>query len=193
MSFKIKTTTKLFFNKYAYKIVVLTKDSYRFRKTNEEGKYKINDNKKRVTYNDRLMTFLNSLQDYEIRVESPYVSVYSNTKKDIDFIASIDSSNVKYTCEPSKNSNLTQGVVILPKINFEFKVTLGSTNQSYDAFVQWAENNPKVKLTKSCKIDLCRKGSWGGVYFYITGDKNLLMARMHLGGVINRVDKILKA
>jgi len=34
--------------------------------------------------------------------------------------------------------------------------------------------------------------SWGGTHFYITGEKNLLVARMMLGEGINKVEKILK-
>lgn len=193
MSFKTKITTKLFFNKYTHKIVVLSKEAWKFRNPDKEGKYKVNSLKKRVTHIDKIMEFLNTLGDYEIRVEQPFVSIYSNNKKDIDYISNLDPSKVKYICEPAAGSTLTQGVVILPKISFEYKVTLGSTNQVYDAFVQWAESNPKVKMTKSCRSELSRSGSWGGTYFYITGDKNLLMARMHLGSVINRVDRIVKA
>ena len=193
MSFKTKTTTKLFFDKYSYKIVVVTKDSYMFRYQNDDGKYGIKENGKRYSYNQKIMKYLDSLDDYEIRVESPLVSFYTNNKKDVDFIANIDTSAVKYISIPNANNNLQEGVIILPKINHEFKVTLGSTKQQYDAFVGWAEGNSKVSLTKRCKEDLLRNSSWGGVYFYITGEKNLLMAKMHLGSVINRIDRIVKS
>ncbi len=193
MSFKTKTTTKLFFNKYAYKIVVVTKDSYIFRYLKGDGKFDVREDGKRYTYNEKVMMYLNSIEDYEIRVESPLVSIYSNDKKDLDYISKIDESAVKYISVPNENVTLQEGVVLLPKVNFEFKVTLGSTRQNYESFVQWAEGNSKVKLIKSCKEDLLRSGSWGGTYFYITGEKNLLLAKMHLGSVINRVDRIIKA
>jgi hypothetical protein len=81
----------------------------------------------------------------------------------------------------------------MSKVNFDYKVTLGKTNQECSAFVQWAENNAKLKLTKSCKTELSKNKSWGGTFFYITGDNNLLMAKMHLGGSINKVERIIKA
>ncbi len=193
MSFNTKTTTKLFFNKYCYKIVIVARDSYIFRYQNDDGKYGVKENGKRYSYNQKVMKYLDSLEDYEVRVESPLVSIYTNDKKDIDFIGNIDKTAVKYISVPNKNTNLQEGVIILPKVDFEFKVTVGSTKQNYEAFVNWAEGNSKARLTKSCKEDLLRNSSWGGTYFYITGEKNLLLAKMHLGSVINRVDRISKS
>ena len=54
-------------------------------------------------------------------------------------------------------------------------------------------NNKKCKLTKSCTSALLRPRSWGGQHFYITGDNNLLMAKMHLGSSIAKVERIIKA
>jgi hypothetical protein len=70
---------------------------------------------------------------------------------------------------------------------------LGKTTQEHSAFIQWAENNAKLKLTKTCKRELARDYSWGGTYFYVTGENNLLMTKMHLGGSINKVERIIKA
>jgi hypothetical protein len=58
--------------------------------------------------------------------------------------------------------------------------------------VAWAGTNSKLKLTKSCAKALLKPRSWGGSYFYITGDNNLLMAKMHLGGCISKVERIIK-
>ena len=81
----------------------------------------------------------------------------------------------------------------MPKMNFEFRVTLGKTTHENSAFVQWLEGNKKCRLTKSAKKDLLKTNSWGGKHFYITGDNNLLMAKMHLGGSISKVERIIKA
>ena len=100
---------------------------------------------------------------------------------------------VKYISKPPDNATLESGVVMLPKIDFEYKITLGKTTQEHTAFVEWAQNNKKVKLTNSCVRDLAKDRSWGGTYFYITGDKNVLMAKMHLGSSINKIERIIKA
>jgi hypothetical protein len=139
-----------------------------------------------------LQSQLKKLKNIDIRVESPWISIYSNSKSDIDAIAKVNTDNVKYISAPNSNS-LEHGTILLPKIDFEFKVTLGKTSAEQSAFISWAESNNKVKLTKTCKRDLAKDRSWGGTYFYITGDKNLLLAKMHLAGAVNKVERIIKA
>ena len=192
MQFKTKQTVKLFFGKYSYKIVLVNSTAYEFRYKNDDGKYGVPEGRKRLSYNEKIMQYLDNLSDYEVRVEQPLLSVYSNNKKDIDFIAKLDNGKVKYISMPE--GGLSAGTIILPKVNHDFKVTLSSTNQAYESFVNWAEGSSKIKMTKSCKEDLLRsKGCWGGTYFYVTGENNLLMARMHLGNAINKVERIVKA
>jgi hypothetical protein len=141
----------------------------------------------------KLQKIVSSLKDFDIRVESPCVSIYTNNKQDIDKISKTDPDRVKYISKPPDNASLESGVVILPKIDFEYKITLGKTIQEHTAFIEWAQANKKVKLTNSCVRDLSRDRSWGGTYFYITGDKNVLMAKMHLGSSINKIERIVKA
>jgi hypothetical protein len=77
--------------------------------------------------------------------------------------------------------------------DFDYKVTLGKTAQENTSFIEWASANKKVKLTKSCTRDLKKTRSWGGTHFFISGDNNLLLAKMHLGGSISKVEKIIKS
>jgi hypothetical protein len=146
-----------------------------------------------LDYAFKLQGLLSKFKDIDIRVESPWISVYSNKKTEIDQLANLDTSLVKYVCRPSSNTALSADSVIMPKMNYEFRVTLGKTTQENPAFIEWAETNKKVKLTKSCIKDLTKSRSWGGTHFYITGDNNLLMAKMHLGGSISKVERIIKA
>jgi hypothetical protein len=132
------------------------------------------------------------MTDFDVRVESPWISIYGNNKKQIDKITRIDNDRVKYICVPPANVILDSNTIIMPKMNFEYRVTLGKTNQEHGAFIQWAETNKKLKLTKSCKKELSKPLSWGGTHFYITGDNNLLMTKMHLGGSISKVERIIK-
>jgi hypothetical protein len=146
-----------------------------------------------LEYGFALQALLSKLEDYQLRVENPWISIYTNTKKNVDRLAKLDPNRVKYISCPPEGGNLASGTVILPKIDFDYKVTLSKTNRENTAFIEWAEKNDKVKLTKSCIKDLSNDGSWGGSYFYITGDKNLLVAKMHLGGAINKVERVVKA
>jgi hypothetical protein len=205
---QFKQTKKLFYGKYQYKIVLVFSGAHLFRgapsdiiadrikhvkletdiyarkrwtiKTEEELKYAV-----------KLEHTLSNLENFELRVETPWVTIYTNNKKDVDKLSNLDKSRVKYICEPLKGTTLEENTVILPKIKYDYRVTLGKTSQEYSTFISWANTNSKIKLTKSCKTELLRNTSWGGSYFYITGDNNLLMAKMHLCGAISKVERVV--
>jgi len=205
---QFKQTKKLFYGKYQYKIVLVFSGAHLFRgapsdviadrikhvkletdiyarkrwtiKTEEELKYAV-----------KLEHALSNLENFELRVETPWVTIYTNNKKDVDKLTNLDKSRVKYICEPLKGTTLEENTVILPKIKYDYRVTLGKTSQEYSTFISWANTNSKIKLTKSCKTELLKNTSWGGCYFYITGDNNLLMAKMHLCGAISKVERVV--
>ena len=149
--------------------------------------------KEDLDYSIKLAKQIKKISGIDIRVESPYISIYSNNKSDIDSLTKIDTDRVKYISVPPTNNVLVENTILMPKINFDYRVTLGKTTAKHDAFISWAEGTSKLKLTKSCKRDLTKDRSWGGTHFYITGDNMLLMAKMHLGGSINKVERIIKA
>lgn len=208
-----KTSIQLFKGTYQYKIVLICAGASMFRSRDMDQALatlksidlnKVRNaaftrystaikNQEELDYAFNVHKCLSKMTDYDLRVESPYISLYTNNKKDVDLLSKIDTDKVKYICIPPKNTTLESGVVILPKVPFEYKVTLGKTIQNHSAFVSWAESNSKVKVTKSCTRDLNKDRSWGGTYFYITGENNLLLAKMHLGGSINKIERIAKA
>jgi hypothetical protein len=144
-----------------------------------------------LDYGFQLLNLISSMKDCDIRVESPWLSIYTSSKKDVDRIIALGSDRVKYVSLPS--IKLDENIIVLPKINYDYRVTLGKTIRENTAFVDWASSNKNLKLTKSCTKDLVQPRSWGGTYFYITGENNLLMAKMHLGGAINKIERIVKA
>ena len=213
----IKTTKSLFRGTYQYKIVLTCAGAAFFRSGDMDTTL---DHLKKITVNDsvskqgstalrpwragiktqddldyafKLQRQLKKLSNIDIRVESPYISIYSNSKADIDMLIKLNVDNVKYVSIPPSNNTLEVGTVIMPKMPFEYRITLGKTTQIHDSFISWAEGNAKLKLTKSCKRDLNKERSWGGTYFYVTGNNNLLLTKMHLGGSINKVERIIKA
>lgn len=211
-----KTTRKLFHGKYQHKIVLICVGSQYFRNSSFDDTYQhllhagsklINNDSIGVgwqihgniraqaewDYAFKLVDILTHMHDIELRVESPWISIYTNTKANITKLARIDESCVKYISSPSTSITLIEGNIIMPKIAFDYKVTIGKTDHKNEAFVQWAAGNSKLRMTKSCVKELLRERSWGGSYFYITGDNNLLMAKMHLGGSINKIERIIKA
>jgi hypothetical protein len=202
----VKETRQLFKNTYQYKIVLVSSGAPLLRNGNDLDEtlkiietYDLNNNKTYIRFKSKdaldycksLVKCIKNLKDYEIRVESPLISFYTNNKSDLDQLARLDESMVKYISVPPKDG-IVSGTVIMPKIDYEFKVTMGKTRREHTDFILWAEKDTRVKLTKSCRRDLTKITSWGGTHFYINGEKNLLVARMMLGGSIGKVEKIVK-
>jgi len=207
-----KTTTKLFKGIYQYKIVLVCSGAQLFRSGDMaatlEHLQQINLAQNEKTYPNwrnyyiktqddldyalALQHTLSKQTDIDIRVESPWITVYTNSKKHIDALAKIDKERVKYISEPAAKTTLEQNTIIMPKMDYDYRITLGKTIQEHSSFVEWAETNPKLKITKSAKVDLLKPRSWGGKHFYLTGDNNLLLAKMHLGSSIAKIERIVK-
>lgn len=210
-----KQTKKLFYGTYQYKLVLVCVGAGWFRNKDWDyaaamlSKVDIAKNaaqhaqisrynsvtirtKEDLDYALNLLKVLRKLEDIDLRVESPWISLYTNTEKNIDVVTKIDESRIKYICVPTKGSNLQEGTIILPKVDFEYRVTMGRTLQNYSTFVNWADTSTKLKLTKTCRKQLSSPNSWGGSYFYVTGDKNLTMTKMHLGGTIAKIERVAK-
>lgn len=200
-----KETRRLFRGQYQYKAVLVCPAAGKFRGKNlsdtidqitEIGigtsKHPYNKIKTQedFDYCIRLANAISKMADFDIRIEGPFLSFYTNNRQDINLLTKIDLERVKYISVP--NGAIETNTIIMPNIDFDFRVTLGKSNKKQDSFVEWALTNDKIKLTKSCKDQLLRPVSWGGSYFYVKGEKQLLMAKMMLGGSINKVETIIK-
>jgi hypothetical protein len=195
-----KTTTKLFRGQYQHKVVLSLAGAQWFRSgdfsttltklAGTQHGIKSSDDK---DYAIKLATTLNTMTDIEVRVESPWLSVYLNDTKQVDKLVKLDRARVKYVSSPLANTTLEKDTVIMPKMDFDYRITLGKTTHEHSAFIEWAEGNKNLKLTKSAKRDLAKNRTWGGTHFYISGEKNLLLTRMHLGEGIAKVERIVKS
>lgn len=207
---KYKETRSLFLGTYQYKVVLVCPTASLLRGGDFDGALKALElwhpgDKNTWNWQSRIKTpadyefaksltkDLKKLKDFEVRIEQPNVNVYTNNEKDVTFLEKKYSDSIKYISKPLKDNVLQEGVIVMPKMDYGYKITMGATRQEYTAFIDWAEANAKVKLTKSCIRDLSKSRSWGGTHFYITGDNNLLMAKMHLGSSISKVQRIIKA
>ena len=194
-------------DKYSHKAVLVVPAAQWFRGNHldvvEERLKNVDVNTKNSTskirtpedleYARRVCAALRSITGYEIRVETPFISVYTNTPQDIDKLCNIDSDRVKYISKPPA-SGISKNTVIMEREGWDYKITLGRTRQSYENFVEWAENGKDlVKLTGGSKKALLRDGHWGGSHLYIKNEKALVMARMFLSEGISRVDQVVKA
>lgn len=207
-----KTTTKLFKGIYQYKIVLVCSGAHFFRSgdmastlenlqqidlvRNTSGipnwRHSLIKTQDDLDYALKLQNALSKQPDIDVRVESPWITVYTNNKKNIDILTKLDKDRVKYVSAPAEKTTLEQNTIIMPKMNYDYRITLGKTIQEHSSFVEWAESNPKLKVTKSAKTDLLKPRSWGGKHFYLTGENNLLLAKMHLGSSIAKIERIIK-
>ena len=199
-----KTHNKLFNDTYNYKIVIVTPGAGRFRGGDTASILKkldevdiVNDwsiqTSVDLQYAKVLCNTLSMMKDFDVRVESPRISIYSNNLGDINYIANLDVERVKYISKPLDGVTLEEGTIVMANRDYDYRVSLGSTSIVHDAFIQWADANAdKVLLTNGCRRALSRPKSYGGSYFYIKGDKTLLMSKMHLGSSITKIDRILK-
>lgn len=203
---RCKETKRLFMDKYGYKVVLVVPGAQWFRGNhldiaqdrlnNTDINPKYSTNKIRtpqdLEYSKKVCAMLQSLSDYDIRVETPCISVYTNNPQDIDKLCDIDVSRVKYISKPPAEG-ISKNTVIMEQEGWDYKITLGRTRQIYSDFVEWAENGKDlVKLTGGCKKALMRNYHWGGSHFYVKNDKSLTMVRMFLGDSISRVDQVVK-
>lgn len=207
-----KTTTKLYKGIYPYKIVVLSAIASSFRgnlidiiyqnllrvkvvptgKPMMLGHRNLAKTQDELDYAFKLYNTIKDLTGIDIRVESPYLTIYTCDQTHVDKLVKLDHDRIKYISVPPKDTVLDGNSIISPKRDFDYKVTLGRTNTNHSAFITWAENSSNLKMTKSCKSALSKDRSWGGAHFYVRGEKNLLMAKMHLGGSIAKVEQIVK-
>lgn len=206
----IKDTVSLFMGKYQYKVVLVSPASHWFRGKNLKlVEQKLSSDKEREhwlnpkgrTPNNKifLQDLLETLKkfdvnEYDIRIETPLINVYTNNRMHIEALTSIDSESIKYVSLPSKtHPPLKKGDVIVKNLDFDYKVYMGNTRHNYKDFLNWSVNNDKIKVTKKCTKDLNKERSWGGSYFYVKGEKTLTMVKMFLGSDISRVETIIKA
>jgi len=205
----IKRTKKLFLDKYSYKVVIISVFASVFRGNDLEHIAKKLDlilkhyEKNRSMLHgvrhcvpaDRLLAndilqLLTSMTDYAIRVESPILSIYTNKLEDVKKITDELVNYVKYV-SMSENT-LEKGTIYLKKIDFDYKVTLGSIRSPQDSLVKWCDNNSKIRMPKTCKEQL--ELGWGCKqrYFYVKDDRSLIMVKMFLGSNIQRIDRVVK-
>lgn len=204
-SLQIKETVSLYAKKYQYKVVLVTPVAYIFRGNDLEFAAKCIESRhfpswtkikseEDIEYSAKVLEVLKSLNnDYTIRVENPRLNFYSNDPLAVETLVNLDESNIKYITIPYKSSpKLNSDSVIVKKLDYDYKITIGRTRRDHSSFLAWADGNEKIKLTKKCERELKRSQSWGGFYFYVRGEKTLTMVRMFLGSDIAKTETVLK-
>jgi len=204
-SHNVKYSTKLFQNRYKYKVVFTSGVAGWFRGS-DAAKIQDQFNAKNPYYYSRQATIgdkthanklakvLETIKEWQARVETPFVSIYLNDEKDLETVVKSCKNRIKYVEIPDfKNeSKLIQGTVLVKNLDFGFRVTVGSCNQCHINFVEWSKNNPKIRLPKRAARDLSKDWNPGGGFFYVKDDKTLTMVKMFLGRTITKVETVVK-
>lgn len=197
---QIRQTRKLFNDRYLYKIVLVNEYASWFkskdlnyvmtRLTAISGDSQ-NQKSREMCY--QIYKCLYRSEDFNLRVQFPRITVYTNNKKTIECLSNIDPENIKYVSTINeKTATLEKGQILMERTNYDYKVTLKKLSHDFSEFINWCHNNKKIKLTERSKTALSSQKSWGGSFFYVKGDSALLMVKIFLNDGIQRIDKIIR-
>lgn len=214
-------TTKLFYNKYAYKVVIRCDLTGIFasyqgkdhaRKTIEKleadrvaGKDLFIQKwrgEHRVTVHtlEQVRAIYNSLQkytDYRVRAEYSYnLTIYTNTEELVNLLEKKVKYNVKEIWRPREGmvKFLTSNIetaVIKTAMPYEFRVYFKGGGID-PSFARWLEKNTDKSRVGSSTLATIARGGWlGGNYFYVKNEKVLTMIRMLVGHNIRKVERLV--
>lgn len=197
-SILVKYNRSLFLNKYSYKIVLVSGYAWLIRNNKLAIAVEtITNNKKPLTEDAELALAicrtLQSMTDYSIRIEHPYLNVYTNDDHSLELLSTLSTEAVKYVSMPNPASNLIANSEIVKNLDYAYKIYIGNTNRNHASFVEWATDNDNVRLSKRCILQLTRDKSYGGIYIYAKNQRTLTMVQMFLGSDITRISSLIKA
>lgn len=209
------TTTKLFYDKWLYKLVVRNDIASIFR--NKKLNYARDsldrlqgqaDSKAtqlqhftgyfiwEVSYRDfedakTIYKELTKFEDCGVRIETKFLSVYANDQKWLKkLMLDINPTNRFEWWEPnSKSVELLKSKKLVSNIKgYKYKVTLSDTTEE---FGRWIKNNrDKIKIGNIAYQKMLNNEYANGYYFYVPNDKTLLLIELLLANKIRRVDEL---
>jgi len=206
-------TTKLFYDRYLYKVSVKNSLSSIFRDKNlsfakhELGKLQYqHDNENyplnlvkglrqvHISYEDFfhakfLLNEFEKQSDYKLRVEYPTIRIYSNDEIWISKLenASMDVIDIY---RPKNINVLTKNTILIDDFPYEFKITL--RDRVDPMFANWVKvNRDKIKIGDKALECVETNGYCRGFYFFIKNEKILQLVNLMINGSIARIDKII--
>jgi hypothetical protein len=200
----VKYSNKLFRGKYKYKVVFTTGVAGWFREgdaekllnhyLNDDYYYARKSSPSDKQHAKKLAELLSTFETWAVRVESPFVTLYLDTEQNLERVVQSCKTRLKYVEIPDPDSEnlLAEGTILVKKLDYGFKVSLGVSNQNHSNFVQWCENNPKIRMPKRAKRDLSKDYNAGGGFFYVKDEKVLTMVKMFLGRTITKVETVVQ-
>lgn len=190
MTIRNLETTKLWYNKYLYKVVVRNQDAY---KMGFAGRY----SGLRLKMNEEIEHLYEIVKEDDCRTrgEGSHVSVFTNNRKLITEIQNTFSDTVEeiWQPDPLRIHILKQPNTILVKnpARHPIRVTMNNNPISSD-FTQWIDANPdKVTIGNTAYRAIKRGWMVGGLYFYLRDDKILNLVNLMIWQNIQRVDRLV--
>ena len=209
---KPQKVSKLFYDKYVFKVALNCKLASEFRDVTVEQVQgaldifiqKIANSKNGiyhrrpwdeilvddVSYADSILSLLRGREDYALRVESSTLNIYSNDETLIDELAKLRPLSVWGIYKPASGKIkdyllANKNKVVWENYTHKYKVTVNALGDNADAFVDWAKQMPN-------KVKLNRVPKQSEAYFYVSDLKVLSLCKLFLGGKLRRVDEMVK-
>jgi hypothetical protein len=206
---KTRETKKLFYNEYPYKLGFSNPLAHIFREKNfkfaRDQLHKLqmlyNENEpltlgsyRQKTYTEQsfkeckwLYEELQSRDDYKIRIEFPFVQLYSSDKDWLYFLSKKIENPLDFYEPPVMLSKNT--ILVETPSNYGYRITLNSKPDP--SLASWIQANPKLAKAGPVFLDeVANSGYSKGLYFYVRDDKVLNIVGLMLGSAC-RVDKIV--
>lgn len=212
-------TTKLFYDQYKYKLVVMNALGHVFRNRNLTQTRKILDSLQLQVDNGKTelvlsngyrrqyfsldvffeckrlyREFLEAKYEYKIRVERSYLTIYSNNKPWLEKLKT-QVENPKEFWAPRINCEevIANANVIVTRRppEFMYRVSLSSGRKVDPGLASWLRaNTDKAKATEKC-IELIERQEYPrGQFFYVRDEKVLQLAMLMIDKV-GRIDKLV--
>jgi hypothetical protein len=209
-----RETTKLFYDEYPYKLVVVNGLAFSFREKNlanakadldllqqqyDQGEPLVRGSfgySRPVDYDTffeakNLYIEFCKQDDFKLRVSNPYMQIYSH---DYNWLVML-STKIKSACEfwEPKEGNLSalekNVILVNSPVEYQYKVTLGHTCDKNLA--SWIKNNTdKVKAGNICLDTIENSGYVRGMYFYVRDEKILQLLNLFVSKLA-RIDKLV--
>jgi hypothetical protein len=200
MTIKFTTVKKLYKGEFQYNIVLTLANGDIF-KGHDKSKYakrlkmvsKIDSIRYPDHYNATTLLYehIMNMENFATRVNLPTLIIYTNNYNDITAIRDLIPRFVDSIGIPP--DGLERGMVYMPNTPYDFRVTLGGVANLNPEFIEWSNNNDKIKLQPKTERLLSVKPNRydAGSQLYVKGEHTLLFVKLHLGNIKLSIDRIL--
>ena len=199
--FKKLETTKLWYNRYLYKIVVESRNhwpAWRFRSASKWLQFDEHPNPdfdSDQSIHFAINKLLREADDYRSRAEGRSVSIFTNDRKLLENISSIAGDRIEEIWEPNpETQHLLKDaytIVVKEEPSHPIRVMLNDKTISTD-FSKWIDaNSDKIRIGDDSYRAVKRGWMTGGLYFYLRDDKILSLVNLMISGNIRRIDRLV--